>query len=329
MATKNIIARDIHRRMVDDNRFGYSWAERWGAHNETWTVDGHKFTIAVGDYDCSSSTITAWRKALLGTKYANSLDNATYTGNMKKIFLASGLFEWKPMSFLAQPGDLYLNESSHVAMCYTQVPDILTEFCISETGGVYGKRGDQTGGEAAVHAYYNYPWDGILHYNGKADVKDSHVNKQQPGKPVNNNGFYYRAHVANLGWCSSVRDGQTAGTTGNGYAIEALKISPPKGMELTVKAHCENVGWRTWKYIDGSENSGEESSVHDPIIGSVGKSQQLEAIEIDVVKNPKKFKVSYRVHLSNYGWTGWVSAGYMTGTVGIGCAIEAIQIKAE
>ena len=169
MAGRNIIARDIHRRMVDDNRFGYSWSERWGASSEQWTVDGHTFTMAVGDYDCSSSTIQAWKKALLGTKYAGCLDGATYTGNMRGVFVGSGLFEWKPMSFLAAPGDLYLNEGCHVAMCYTQTPDILTEFCISETGGTTGKRGDQTGGEAAAHNYYDYPWNGILHYNGKAD----------------------------------------------------------------------------------------------------------------------------------------------------------------
>ena len=42
------------------------------------------------------------------------------------VFVASGLFEWRPMSFLAEPGDLYVNEQSHVAMCQSQVPDILS-----------------------------------------------------------------------------------------------------------------------------------------------------------------------------------------------------------
>ena len=171
MATTNRgqIAADIHKRMVEDERFGYSWQERYGDKEETWTVDGVTFKIGVGDYDCSSSTITAWQKALTGTKYANALDGATYTGNMRSIFVNSGLFEWKPISFIASPGDLYLNEVNHVAMCQQQVPDELSEFCISETGGTTGKRGDQTGQEAAIHSYYDYPWDGILHYNGKAD----------------------------------------------------------------------------------------------------------------------------------------------------------------
>lgn len=166
------IAADIHKKMCNDSRFGYSWAERYGATQERWTVGGVSFDIGVGDYDCSSSTITAWKKALSDTPYKNALDGATYTGNMKDIFLKSGLFEWKPMSFLAEPGDLYLNISNHVAMCQTQYPDILSEFSSNEHGGAYGgQRGDQTGWESHITNYYDYPWNGILHYNGKADTK--------------------------------------------------------------------------------------------------------------------------------------------------------------
>lgn len=164
------VAADIHKRMVNDNRFGYSWEERWGANKETWTVDGVTFPIKVGDYDCSSSCIEAWADALYGTKYADMIRKAAYTGNMRDVFVGTGLFEWKPISFIASPGDLYLNEENHVAMCQRQVPDELSEFSISETGGTTGKRGDQTGHEAAVNPYYDYPWDGILHYNGKADA---------------------------------------------------------------------------------------------------------------------------------------------------------------
>lgn len=156
--------------MCTDNRFGYSWEERWGHTPETWTIDGKKYTIKVGDYDCSSSCITAWKLALSTTKYAHALDDATYTGNMREVFVNSGLFVWKPMSFLAAPGDLYLNEENHVAMCQTQTPDVLSEFSWGDNGAYGNKRGDQSGNEASVHAYYDYPWDGILHYNGKADT---------------------------------------------------------------------------------------------------------------------------------------------------------------
>ena len=166
----NEIAAQIHRKMATDSRFGYSWEERWGAKPETWTIDGKKYTINVGDYDCSSSCITAWKLALTYTKYKGALDGATYTGNMREVFVGSGLFEWKPMSFLAHTGDLYLNEENHVAMCQTQTPDILSEFSWGDNGAYGNKRGDQTGQESSVHGYYDYPWDGILHYNGKADT---------------------------------------------------------------------------------------------------------------------------------------------------------------
>lgn len=45
---------------------------------------------------------------------------------------------------------------------------LLAEFSISETGGIDGEPGDQTGRESPVHGYYE-SWGGILHYNCKAD----------------------------------------------------------------------------------------------------------------------------------------------------------------
>mgnify|MGYP006988834758 FL=1 len=169
------VAQTIHKNMVNDDGFGYSWEERWGYSGDkvNYSINGETFTINRGDYDCSSSTITAWKTAISKTKYAGKLDGATYTGNMRSVFVNSGLFEWKPMSFIASPGDLYLNEANHVAMCQTQVPDILSEFSWGDNGAYGNKRGDQSGNEAHTGAYYDYPWDGILHYNGKADSATS------------------------------------------------------------------------------------------------------------------------------------------------------------
>ena len=114
----------------------------------------------------------------------------------------------------------------------------------------------------------------------------------------------------------------------NTHLDHVSELARKKGMELTVKAHIAEVGWKTYKGIDGSENSGTGTSEHDPIIGTVGKSLGLQAIEIDVTKNPKKLKVSYRVHVGGFGWGPWIPAGYTAGTTGIGRSIEAIQIKA-
>ncbi|MBQ9002343.1 MAG: hypothetical protein IJ087_10860 [Eggerthellaceae bacterium] len=162
----NEIAAEIHRRMCEDDRFGYSWEERYGATWETWEIDGKSYRIRIGDYDCSSSTITAWSVALQHTPWEGALDAAATTHNMSEVFCGSGLFERMGTSFLAEPGDLYLNDSNHVAMCQSQYPDVLSEFSWGDNGAYGNKRGDQSGWEASVHGYYDYPWSCILHFVG-------------------------------------------------------------------------------------------------------------------------------------------------------------------
>jgi len=161
------IAAIIHKDMCDDDDNGYSWDPRWGEDGKsrkTLTIEGRKFKYDRGSYECGTSVTSAWKAVFRGTKYEHCLDDYVYTGNAKEVYCSTGLFEWKPMSFLADPGDLYLNIQNHVAMCQTQYPDVLSEFCINEHGDVYGgKVGDQTGREAYVHDYYDFPWDGILH----------------------------------------------------------------------------------------------------------------------------------------------------------------------
>lgn len=150
---------------------------RWGDGEGvcTATVDGVSYCVEQGDRDCSSAVIDCWRQALYWTDYRGVLANATYTGNMRSVFTASGLFEWHPMGdgYIAQRGDVYLNEISHTAMCTSAVPDMLAEFSINEFGGIVGGQvGDQTGRESHVRSYYDFPWDGILAYNHGADVDE-------------------------------------------------------------------------------------------------------------------------------------------------------------
>lgn len=91
---------------------------------------------------------------------------------MREMFVGSGLFSWKLMSFNASHGDIYPDEENHTAMCIRNdgTADLLGEFSISETGGIDGELGDQAGRESWIHDCYSGHWDGILHYNGKADT---------------------------------------------------------------------------------------------------------------------------------------------------------------
>ena len=58
-----------------------------------------------------------------------------------------------------------------VAMCQTQYPDVLSEFSWGDNGAYGNVRGDQSGCEASVHGYYEYPWWGIIHFVGGEPVR--------------------------------------------------------------------------------------------------------------------------------------------------------------
>lgn len=146
---------------------GYSQANRMG-DGTTETIclsDGTTVTIAGGDRDCSSAVVTALRAVGVNTF------GASYTGNMREQLLKTGLFGWRKMGVKsAQRGDIYLNEKCHTAVCVSPYGsargDLLAQFSISEKGTVTGTKGDQTGRESNIKAYYSYPWDGALYWLG-------------------------------------------------------------------------------------------------------------------------------------------------------------------
>lgn len=157
---KKEVAVRLFEHLIDHNWHGYSQYSRWGDGEGTCDIEigGNVYKLEQGDRDCSSAIISAYEAAGI------SCGGATYTGNMRRLMCATGNFKWHPMSswYIAKRGDIYLNENSHTAMCLSGQPDILGEFSISETGGIDGAEGDQTGQESHKCAYYDYPWDGIL-----------------------------------------------------------------------------------------------------------------------------------------------------------------------
>ena len=336
-------AAEIHYFMATDPRFGYSQSpNRWGGDHAAGIVtftssSGRSYKIRTGSYDCSSSTIIAWRLALQGTRYEGKLNNATYTGDMRAVFVASGLFTAKLSP--AKRGDLYLAEGKHVAMCQDGGHDgvfnrdMLSEFNRNERHSAYGGLpGDQDGYESVVRAYYNDGWNTVLHYNGKANYTVEEVKpKQNPGKADNDFDLWYRAHVQTAGWLDSVHDGQVAGTTGYGARLEAFKVTPPEGVTLNVMTHEQGSGDVIYRGIKRGKSSGTGSSATDPIIGTVGKGKRMEAINVAVVENKNaklaKRKLQYRVHVQGTGWTAWTSAGKWAGTKGKSKRIEAIQMR--
>lgn len=131
--------------MIDlaaDNSHGYSQYNRW-----------------LPDVDCSSSIILAYEQT--GVKKAG----ATYTGNMRTAFVKCG-FEAIPYKkgMTLVRGDVLLNEKYHTCL-YLGNKKIVQASC-SETGGITGRTGDQTGREVAIGNFYEYSkgWDYVLRY---------------------------------------------------------------------------------------------------------------------------------------------------------------------
>ena len=150
---------------------------------------------------------------------------------------------------------------------------------------------------------------------------------QKAGQPVNNAGIHYRAHVQRHGWLPAVRDGQVAGTTGMSLRMEALKFTPPEGVTLTVNAHMQGIGWKSYTGIRKGKSSGTGSSKNDPIIGSTGQSRRLEAIQIHAEGLPAGKSLRYRAHVQGKGWLPWVGDGKVAGTTGESRRMEAIQVE--
>lgn len=127
----------------------------------------------------------------------------------------------------------------------------------------------------------------------------------------------YCAHVRNIGWLDYVRDGQTAGTTGESRRLEAVRIRLEgcrlSGTGIKYRVHVKEKGWLPY--------------VHDDeIAGTTGESRRAEAIQIQLI-GLDAYSVEYRVHMQSKGWSSWVCDGAVAGTTGESRRIEAVEIR--
>ena len=129
----------------------------------------------------------------------------------------------------------------------------------------------------------------------------------------------YEAHVSNIGWMSSKRDGSTAGTTGQSKAVEDLKVSilnPVEDGSVQINANVSGIGWQGWDTPSASEG------------GTTGQGRAVEAVHLRLTGSlSKDYDVYYRVHASNIGWMAWAKDGEEAGTTGFGRSVEAVQIR--
>lgn len=185
--------------IANDPAHGYDQHNRWGP-----------------DYDCSSLVIQAWENAGVKVKTAG----ATYTGNMKTIFLANGFEDVTSQINLStgsglKKGDVVLNISNHTEMVYNDSGHLVGAR-ISENGTIYaGQEGDQTGEEILVRGYYyNYPWDCVLRYTAEDEpeiITPISSNHYLTTSQMQVNAKYIYRYFKGKGWT----DNAIAGMLGN------------------------------------------------------------------------------------------------------------------
>lgn len=281
-------AAQIMEHLVSCNRHGYSQYSRQGdGGSETFTLsDGSQVTINTGDRDCSSAVIDAYRSVGV------DVGGATYTGNMRSCMCGTGNFEWMPMSYIAQRGDIYLNEVNHTAMCTSAVPDMLAEFSISENGTIDGVEGDQTGYESHIRTYYDYPWNGILRYIGEgASSEPSSGGSSSGAQPSGVPAIMLQARTTDGTVLPATSYPDFAGWKANGPIQFLSAWCTDSAWRLDVQAYTAADGWLPWLT--------NPSNINNLDIGAVGNNGPILGLKMYLYSPNADHAVHYQVNCGN------------------------------
>lgn len=136
---------------------------------------------------------------------------------------------------------------------------------------------------------------------------------------------WYRVHSSNYGWLAWTHDGETAGTTGLGLAVEAVQIElVEKGSaafdstgtasieapQTSLSAHVSEVGWT--------------APVGPGGIAAAGNN--VEAMKL-TVSDSISGGVAYAAYVQDLGWMPEVENGAAAGTTGRSKHVEAVKVR--
>lgn len=203
---------------------------------------------------------------------------------------------------------------------YNNIPSISTAEPVDDTSSVsYSSHVQNIG-------WQNYVSDGITSGTAGQSLRIEAIKIKVSSN--SNIGIKYSSQVQGIGWQSYVSNDAISGTTGQSKRLEAIKIeltgADADKYDIYYRAHVQNYGWLSW-----TKNG-------NPA-GSEGLSLRLEAIRIKIVPKATnlgvdtskpfiKASISYRSHIQNIGWQGYVSNGALSGTIGKSLRLEAINI---
>ena len=222
--------------LANNPKHGYDQDNRWGP-----------------DYDCSSAVISAWQAAGVPVKSKG----ASYTGNMKSVFISCGFKDVRSSINLSngsglKRGDVLLNTVTHTAM-YIGNGQIV-HASINENGTTTGgKTGDQTGKEICIRSYYNKNWDCVLRY----------MNDDSSVTPPPSGNVY-------------IRQGQTAANkfVGAGLTITGVRDAATKKAGIKVLQKAMNLDYGAGLAVDGIWGSATEAALGKHYVKS-GETQYM------------------------------------------------------
>ena len=283
--------------------YAYSYAKNTddavkGANHIIALLEGHNPTLPVY-LDLEDNSIKDTDHAAIAKAFCNTISAAGYTPG---IYASAGWFK-----------------------------NILTDPCFSNSGWSiwtaqywYGQRYDASLGlgpeyPAKFDCWQYSSLSTVPGIDGNCDINYWYKDGFSAGS--SDLHVECRAHVAKYGWLSAVRDGATAGTTGESLRLEALRVTLrgsdyDDGSSVEVDANVSGLGWQGWDSPSPSEG------------GTTGQYRAVEAVRLRLTgQAAQDYDVWYRVHAAGYGWMGWAKNGEDAGTTGLSCRLEAVQVR--
>ena len=138
-------------------------------------------------------------------------------------------------------------------------------------------------------------------------------------EPMMNYTLQGQGHQSEIGWLSTVGDGQTIGNDTNDKNLEAAKLIVENASEADLRivgdVHVSGIGW-----INNQEAGN--------TLGTVGAGRAIEGLRLRLVgRQASQYQIYYRAYAKGYGWLGWASSDELAGSTGHGVPVQAIQVK--
>ncbi|WP_239284711.1 C39 family peptidase [Collinsella sp. An2] len=144
-------------------------------------------------------------------------------------------------------------------------------------------------------------------------------------------GVRVSAHVADIGWQGWVGSSSFAGTTGQGKAIQAIRIELTGDLastyDIVYRVHSADYGWLGW-------------ACNGEAAGTVGLNKRAEAIEIRLLPKGSNMPadgalppcievpgITCSASVMGLGWQGGVGAGGLCGTTGQARGLDAFKLS--